>query len=85
MVLSASTDDEGKWLMKIRTFADPSGCWSAVVPAVGSVESQRKRARRAIAAEVRMRQGDEHPVIRLGNTPPTIVRQRTAVRVWAEA
>ncbi len=70
--------------MHVRTYADGSGAWHAVVPDVGSVQSQRQRARRAIAAAVRIRQGDDDPIIRLGPTPPLMAPGRNPVRDWAE-
>lgn len=69
--------------MKIHVYADGYGLWHAVVPAVGSVKAQRERARRAIAREVRARQGDQRPVIRLADVPA--VCGRAAVREWREA
>ncbi len=70
--------------MKIRTYADGYGMWHAVVPATGSVPAQRRRARRAIAAQVRQRQGEQGVVIRLGGTPPMAAAEACAVRVWGE-
>jgi hypothetical protein len=69
--------------MKIHVYADAYGLWHAVVPTVGSVKAQRERARRAIAQEVRIRQGDQRPRIRLADTPS--VTPRTDVREWREA
>lgn len=71
--------------MKIRTYADGFGRWHAVVPTVGSIPAQRERARRAIRAEVKVRQGDQHPVIRVAPTPPVSSPHRNPVRVWVEA
>lgn len=65
----------------VVTFADGYGLWHAIVPTTGSVKAQRERARRAIATQVRVRQGDQRPVIRLDQTPPA---QRDGTRTWSE-
>lgn len=71
-------------MSRIHVYADGFGLWHAVVPAVGSVKAQRERARRAIAREVRAREANQRPVIRLADTPPAIAG-RAAVREWREA
>ncbi len=61
-------------------YADGFGRWHVTAPGTGTVKAQRERARRAIAREVRARQGDQRPVIRLGSTPRSV----DGMRKWTE-
>lgn len=66
--------------MTARTYADGFGRWHAVIADVGTLKAQRERARRAIAREVKARQGDQRPVILLSATPAA----ENGSRTWCE-
>ncbi len=65
-----------------RVWADGFGLWHVALPDDGSSEqAQRTRARRIIADQVRQREDNPAPVIRLGPTRGA----HNGVRVWSEA
>jgi hypothetical protein len=63
-------------------WADGWGRWHVQVENVGTVRAQAERARRAIAREVRARQGEQRVSIRLATAPAVT---DTGRRTWSEA